>query len=205
LTRAGAGPTVTLVTARCSTARRLSPSLLFLAAACASSPEPEPEERPPGCGQDGPRGTPAEFDNTAGARVDPPRGCGEGYERGAYIRVYGSGVRKIVMGRPAVDTACHEPPPEGAPAEVCPEVFADAFARAVTARMGASGVKSIGYGLGVCGDFSGDYDAWNLSVAVDDWKDADAAVAAVHAELARWGVGNHFGVSVRGIPCIVPD
>ena len=136
-----------------------------------------------------------------GPSIDAPKTCDEGADQGpgAYLRVHGHGQRRIEMGREAL-ARCTEPPatPTGC-------VFADDFGRAVIARLGAQGIQTIGLGLGVCGDARGDYDAWNFSVSIQDWKHADAAIAAVDAELRARDVANHFGVSVRGIGCAVPE
>ena len=42
-----------------------------------------------------------------------------------------------------------------------------------------------------------------MSVYINDWAQADAAIAAVAAELRRWGAHGSFGVSVRGTSCKV--
>jgi hypothetical protein len=124
----------------------------------------------------------------AGPRIDDPKTCDDssGTGPGAYIRVHGHGQRRFQMGR----DAC---------------VFADDFGRAVIARLGAQGIQTIGLGLGVCGDIRGDYDAWNISVSILDWKHADAAIAAVDAELRARDAGHFFGISVRGIGCAVAE
>jgi hypothetical protein len=72
---------------------------------------------------------------------------------------------------------------------------------AVMERLQALGVKTDGFGGGVCDGSSHDYDGWNISLNVNDWRSADAAIEAVDAELKRWGVGHFFGVSVRGTDC----
>ena len=96
----------------------------------------------------------------------------------------------------AAQKACTEPPttPTGC-------VFADGLGRAVSARLGKQGIQTIGIGLGVCGEVSGDYDARNTSVIVNDWQHVDAAIAAVDEELRTRDLGHFFGVSVRSIPC----
>lgn len=135
-----------------------------------------------------------------GPAIDAPAVCDDtsGAGPGAYIRVHGHGQRRFEMGREAL-ARCTEPPatPTGC-------VFADDFGRAVIARLDAQGIQTIGLGLGVCGEIRGDYDAWNMSVSVHDWKHADAAIAAVDAELRARDVGHFFGVSIRGISCSVP-
>lgn len=105
------------------------------------------------------------------------------------------------MGSAAARSACKEPPKSDAAASECPEIFADAFGRAVSARLAAQGIQSTGIGAGVCGNTRGGYDDWHFSISISDWKDADAAVAAVDAELRRWGAGHFFDVTVRGVSC----
>ena len=64
-------------------------------------------------------------------------------------------------------------------------------------------MEVIGLGIGACGHMKAgsQFDDWNYSVAVSDWSKADVAVATVRSELARWGLGHHFGVTVRAVPC----
>lgn len=72
--------------------------------------------------------------------------------------------------------------------------------------MAARALAVNGVGLGVCGESveSLDFDAWRFSVGVTRRGDTDAAIQVVSGVLRRWGVGHHFGVSVRGIDCAVP-
>jgi hypothetical protein len=181
-------------------------SILPFAMACASSAEPEPRTGPgeggaastPACSDKGPAGTPDMFKNKSGVKIDPPRTC----DGGTYIRVHGSGKRTIVMAQDGKPRGCERAPLEGAPETECPEIFADAFGRDVTARLDNRGVKTTGLGLGACGTPDGvDFDKWNFSITVADWAQADLAVTAVSEELHRWGAGHHFGVSVSGVPC----
>lgn len=156
-----------------------------------------------GCGEAA-LGDPSQLTTPIGAAdgplIDAPLSCDDpsGTGPGAYIRVHGHGQRRFQMGSDA-RTSCPEPPatPTGC-------IFADDFGRAVIARLGAQGIQTIGLGLGVCGDIGGDYDAWNVSVSIHDWKHADAAIAAVDAELRARDAGHFFGISVRGIGCAVP-
>jgi hypothetical protein len=121
-------------------------------------------------------------------------------DRGAYIRVHGHGTRRLVMGSAAGERACVPPP--GATPDVCPEVLADAVGAEVERRLKARGIDVNGIGAGVCAQPVGlDFDTWNYSVGITDWKDADAAVAIVDEVLRTWGIGHHFGISVRGIDC----
>jgi hypothetical protein len=156
---------------------------------------------------DGPRGSRAQLktpimDLTGGPRMDEPVECAEGSgdHHGAYLRVYGQGSRRIVMGSEAEARACVPPP--GAPPEVCPEVGAMRVAATVAGRLKARGIEINGIGAGVCAWTQGlRYDSWRYSVGIVDWKDADAAVAVVHEVLQQWDIGDHFGISVRGMNC----
>ncbi|NUO49692.1 MAG: hypothetical protein HOV80_12615 [Polyangiaceae bacterium] len=181
-------------------------SILAVAmSSCASSAEPEPKTGPgeggdanaQACSDKGPAGTPDMFKNPGGVKVDPPRTC----DNRTYIRVYGSGKRTLVMAQDGKPRGCERAPLEGAPETECPEIFADAFGRDVTARLDNRGVKITGMGLGACGAPEGDFDKWNFSITVPDWAQADLAVTAVSEELHRWGAGHHFGVSVSAVPC----
>lgn len=187
--------------------RRGHLSLLLSAvvsSSCASSAEPEPRTgsgaggaAPQVCSDKAPAGTPDMFKNPGGVKVDPPKTC----DGGTYIRVFGSGKRKLVMAQEGKPRGCERAPLEGAPETDCPEIFADALGRDVTARLDSRGVKVTGMGLGACGAPEGDFDAWNFSISVPDWAQADLAVTAVSEELHRWGAGHHFGVTVSAIPC----
>jgi hypothetical protein len=104
------------------------------------------------------------------------------------------------MGSTAYTRTCVPPP--GAPPDVCPEVHADALGGTIAGRLKELGIEINGIGAGVCDQANGlDYTTWNYSVGIMDWKDADAAVAVVDEVLRTWGVGQYFGVSVRGIDC----
>ncbi len=171
--------------------------------ACASPPPvPVVDTVPPaGCGQDGPRGDAALFTNSRNVKIDPPKQCG----RGSYIRVYGQGSRRFAMGHEASKRACSVAPGPDAPSDVCPEIFSDAFGRAVIQRLSLKGIQTTGLGLGACGRITGGFDDWHMSVSVADWAHVEEAVLAVSDELHLWGAGHHFGVTVRGIPCAVPE
>jgi len=172
---------------------------------CIGSPGSSGVREPaPDCGEAA-RGDPSQLTTPIGSAdgpaIDAPKTCDDttGTGPGAYIRVHGHGQRRIEMGRDAL-ARCTEPPatPTGC-------VFSDDFGRAVIARLGAQSIETIGLGLGVCGSVSSTYDGWNFSVSVHDWTHADAAIAAVDAELRARDVGHFFGVSVRGIGCAVAD
>ncbi len=65
----------------------------------------------------------------------------------------------------------------------------------------SQGITLVGLGLGPCGDSTGDYDAWNMSVAILDWRQATTAVGAAVAILERYDLWGHVGVAVKGIAC----
>ncbi|QRK10708.1 hypothetical protein JQX13_11900 [Archangium violaceum] len=189
---------------------RQTPFVLVLAvttvagmSSCASSGNRSPAN--PLC--DGPRGTRAQLQTpigaTEGPRIDEPLACtkgGSGMDRGAYIRVHGQGTRRLVMESATGEQIC-VPPPQAAP-DVCPQVPADAVGAEVGRRLQARGIDVNGMGAGVCAQPVGqDFDTWNYSVGITDWKDADAAVAIVDEVLREWGIGHYFGISVRGIDC----
>ncbi|WNG32532.1 hypothetical protein F0U61_02110 [Archangium violaceum] len=190
---------------------RQTPFVLVLAvttvagmSSCASVSNRSPNKDPL-C--DGPLGTRAQLTTPIGAaqgpRIDEPLACtkgGSGMDRGAYIRIHGNGTRRLVMETAAGEQIC-VPPPQAAP-DVCPQVPADAVASEISKRLQARGINVNGMGAGVCAQPVGqDFDTWNYSVGITDWKDADAAVAIVDEVLREWGIGHHFGISVRGIDC----
>jgi len=179
--------------------------------ACASSTgAPATGGAPNDCAQIGPRGERSQMKTEVGAsqgpRIDTPKFCSDktSLGTGAYIRVYGAGKRRFSMGHEPIEAGCVSAPPPNAGPEVCAEVSADAFGMAITKRLKARGIETTGLGLGICGNASSDYDAWNMSISVRDWSAVDATIEAVDEELRLWGVGHFFGVSVRGIDCSIP-
>ncbi|WPB82164.1 hypothetical protein KYC5002_23995 [Archangium violaceum] len=156
---------------------------------------------------DGPLGTRAQLTTpigaTEGPRIDEPLECsegGSGMDEGAYIRIHGQGSRQLVMPGRSGEQTCV--PPAGAKSGVCPEVPAHEVADEIKKRLHARGIVVNGIGAGVCAQPAGDdFDTWDYSVGITDWKDADAAVAIVDEVLQGWGIGHHFGISVRGMNC----
>ena len=144
---------------------------------------------------------------TEGPRIDEPLKCSKGssgMDKGAYIRIHGQGTRQLVMpGRSGKQTCV---PPAGAKPDVCLEIPANEVADEIKKRLQARGIVVNGTGAGVCARPVGDdFDTWDYSVGITDWKDADAAVAIVDEVLQGWGIGHHFGISVWGMNCdIVP-
>jgi hypothetical protein len=173
---------------------------------CAPPDGPQMPSDPELC--NGPLGTRAQLTTPIGATVGPrikeePIECARGssgMDKGAYIRIHGQGTRRLVMPSRSGAQTCV--PPAGATSNVCPEVPADAVADEIRKRLQARGIVVNGTGSGVCAKPVGDdFDTWDYSVGITDWKDADAAVAIVDEVLQGWGIGHHFGISVRGINC----
>ncbi len=154
----------------------------------------------------GPRGSREQLKTPIGAsegpRIDEPIACTQGnsgMDHGAYIRVHGQGTRRLVLGGAAEQNCV---PPPGAAPDVCPEISADVVGNEVSRLLQARGIEINGVGAGVCAQPEGtDFDTWRYSVGITDWKDADAAIATVDEVLRKWGIGHHFGISVRGIDC----
>lgn len=140
---------------------------------------------------------------TEGPRIDEPLECSkgsDGMDHGAYIRIHGHGTRRLVMPGATSEQTCV--PPRGAKSDVCPEVSAHEVADEVKRRLQARGIVVNGTGAGVCAQPVGDdYESWDYSVGITDWKDADAAVAIVDEVLRTWGIGDSFGISVWGMNC----
>ncbi|PTL85560.1 hypothetical protein [Vitiosangium sp. GDMCC 1.1324] len=159
---------------------------------------------------DGPLGSPAQLQTPVGASegpsIDAPAQCYEsssGMDRGAYIRIHGHGTRRLVMGSANRDRACV--PPASASPDVCPEVLADAVGQMIFGMLQERGIQVNGIGAGVCAQReamrSQDVNDWNFSVGIMNWKDADTAIAIVDEVLRNLGIGDSFGISVRGIDC----
>ncbi|WNG32534.1 hypothetical protein F0U61_02120 [Archangium violaceum] len=172
---------------------------------CAPPDSPPAPSDPRLC--NGPLGTRAQLTTpigaTEGPRIDEPLECSKGsngMDKGAYIRIHGHGTRRIVMTNAAGEQTCV--PPRGAKSDVCPEVPAHEVADEIKKRLQARGIVVNGIGEGVCAQPLGDDDeAWDYSVGITDWKDADAAVSIVDGVLREWGIGDYFGISVWGMSC----
>jgi hypothetical protein len=147
----------------------------------------------------------------AGPMIDAPVTCGND----TYIAVHGRvGGRRFVMGPEGAKTGCKAPPPPDEPA-ACPEVFVDAFAQHLYLRLQSRSLyASRGIGQGPCAGAGAGagagaqppvYADVHYSVMIQDWRQADAVIAAVDEELRVWGVGDVFGVSVMGKDCYEPQ
>jgi hypothetical protein len=141
---------------------------------------------------------------TTGPRIDAPRTCRDNGPggNGVFIAVRGAGSGRIALDPQEERTACKAPPSSG---ETCPIVSLTAFTDAVHAGMQARGLTTpSGPSLGVCGQLTTDFSGWNMSMMIWDWSAADAAIAAIHDELQRWGLAS-FGLSIADDDCIVPE
>lgn len=162
-----------------------------LATPSCSTPNVPPPSSPRSACRNELLGSPANFFNNAQVDIDPAAVCAGG----TYVRVHGHGSRRLILQGQA--GACS--PTAGSPSDPrCPEVPVEIFAEAVATRMRARGARSIqALGLGVCGDPKGDWDAFQYSITLNDWRDVDLAVATIRDELERWDLGSSFGVSIR--------
>jgi hypothetical protein len=162
--------------------------------------------QPAECRESPPRGTPSQLTMqvhaATGPDIDAPVMCGTdaGFATGAYVRVHARGTRRFAFGDS--QTACKTPPGPDTTAAACPEIDFDAFNWAVYRRLRERGIADAEVGMGVCGEVNGVADDFRMSASVHDWKQADLATAVVAEELARWGIGGSFGVSIRGQSCV---
>ncbi|UQA55973.1 hypothetical protein [Polyangium aurulentum] len=130
-----------------------------------------------------------------GVSFDPPKTCQGLYPDAPeyYIRVHGHGTRRL-------DYSQREPNecdvPDADPV-ACPKVHFSAFAKAMLPRL-------TGLGLGACADASAPLDQWNISPRINDFRHADEALRIIDAELRRWNIGDDWGLSIIGIPCVSP-
>jgi catechol 2,3-dioxygenase-like lactoylglutathione lyase family enzyme len=115
-----------------------------------------------------------------GPAIDPPVACRDltGFGSGAYVRVHGRGDQRFSTDNDA-----------------------EAFGERVLARLKTRGITLAEVDLGVCHSDHGVGEDAQMSVAVHDWKDADAAIAAVAAELEQAGIGETYAVAIRGWSC----
>jgi hypothetical protein len=86
----------------------------------------------------------------------------------------------------------------------CPVIDAGTILLAAAAELGRRNIQIVGQGLGPCGVVQGDYDAWNMSIGVNAWSEAEPAVRIVAELLERYDLAGYTGVAVRGIPCGIP-
>lgn len=138
-----------------------------------------------------PEGSPEEFTLqglVGDVRVDTPEFC----EGNAFIAMDRAGGRApLSMGT----DSC-----EAEPAE-CQRIGAELVLTDAMDRLQAEGIHAHTVGLGACGEIQGDYHAWNYSVSVNRWEDADRAVEIVAELMGEYDVSGHAGVTVRRLAC----
>lgn len=124
--------------------------------------------------------------------MERPIACGRDFD----IRVSATGSRKLAVGRQGLARgACEALTAADEGAATCPEVSVGFLAAQAIDALTPRGVTT-GWGLSPCGDVRAAEDDWLISVKVNDWKHADAAVAAVVAQLQKWNIRGSLGVSV---------
>jgi hypothetical protein len=88
--------------------------------------------------------------------------------------------------------------------EACLSLNANAVMTKVLVDQRAGHLEITGDGAGPChGNIEDGYDAWNMAIAVHDWKDADRLVWAMMAELDRDDAKGYVGVAITAIHCSV--
>jgi hypothetical protein len=187
---------------------------LALVSACAtpsSSTHPVPPTRSAEsaeCPTERPRGEPADYaapTDLPDITVAEPAACNRGQ---AYIRVERiAGARRLGTAR--IDDGgfregCMALPADPAEPTDCPVINVNAVLQEAYRELAAQHIDVNGLGMGPCGSSQGDYAAWDLSIGVGKWADAEAAVRAVAGVLARYDLAGYTGVAVRGTPCGVP-
>lgn len=138
-----------------------------------------------------PEGSPEQFTRrglVGDVRVDSPEFC----EGDAFIAMD----RDVGRAQLAMGTDSCEPQPAACPRIGAQNVLTDAME-----RLQAEGVRAHTVGLGPCGEIQGDYEAWNFSVSVNRWEDADRAVEVVAEVMSEYDVTGHAGVAVRRQAC----
>lgn len=155
-----------------------------------------------------PVGTPDEYTTPvlAGFAIAEPITC---KGKRAYIRVerlhggrrLGTRVPRPHMG---FREGCMEKPARIDDTTDCPVLNFAVPAGEVREELRRRGANSGGPGLGPCGDVHSDeYSAWNMSVSVMSWSDAEAAVQLMAQALDRYDVAGYVGISVVGPTCNV--
>lgn len=120
--------------------------------------------------------------------VDAPEFC----EGDAFIAMDRAGGRaRLSMGT----DSCEPEPAE------CERIGAERMLTDAMDRLQAEGIHAHTVGLGACGEIQGDYQAWNYSVSVNRWEDADRAVEVVAELMHEYDVSGHSGVTVRRLAC----
>lgn len=85
----------------------------------------------------------------------------------------------------------------------CPVINVVVPGKEVHDALEREGFPSGGPGLGPCGDIQGEYAAWNMSITVLSWQQAEHAVRLVAAALDRYDIAGPIGVAVKGATCAV--
>jgi hypothetical protein len=139
----------------------------------------------------------------AASLVDPPQFCPKRGAKAAYIRVHGAGWRSFTVVH-GPEAGCTTAPPAQEPG-ACPRIDLWSFAESIKERLASRRVSVRGHGLGVCYEPSrASWDDSRYSIMITDWRAAGLAVEIVAGELERWGMAEHFGVSVEAQLCVVP-
>lgn len=121
-------------------------------------------------------------------------------DKSYYIKVdRPSGKHTLAMGRKAHGELHRTTPPTS---DLPPtQIQVDAVFASLSKRAQSKGIDVLSGGLGSCGDIKGDINAWKMSIVINNWKQADAAVQLVADELRRWDIRGHLGVSVMARKC----
>lgn len=191
--------------------------VLVAIAACGSSAPPapaRPEPPPPPytadlaarCARhdDKPAGSPSDYTAPAleGFTIGKPQSCPRStasirVERREGRRRFGKGHSRPGAG---FDEGCMTAPTD--PSQ-CPVINVTVPAGEVMRELERHGYPVGGPGLGPCGDIAGDYDAWQVSVEVLSWQQAEIAVRLVAEALDRYDIAGSIDVAVIGATCAV--
>ena len=88
--------------------------------------------------------------------------------------------------------------------DACLSLNANAVMTKVATDQRAARVEITGDGAGPChGELGDNFDTWNMSIAVHDWKDVNRLAAAMMAELDRDDAKGYVGVAVTALRCSV--
>lgn len=117
----------------------------------------------------------------------------------AYVMVRGTGTRKFSTTYDSgKENGCKAPPPQNAPANVCPEIdvryFLEAAVQKLRSRAGREGDAAFSWGRGKCN---------GPSLITYHWKYASDAATLLSDELRAWGIGESVALSVEETKCVV--